>query len=35
MNLEIENFKNSLINLLNTSNLPIGIVVYIMKDMYN
>lgn len=35
MNLKIENFKNSLINLLNTSNLPIGIVVYIMKDVYN
>lgn len=35
MNLEIENFRNSLINLLNTCNLPVGTAVYIMKDVYN
>lgn len=35
MNLKIENFRNSLIDLLNTSNLPVGIVVYIIKDVYN
>ena len=35
MNLEIENFRNSLINLLNTCNLPVGVAVYIMKDVYN
>lgn len=35
MNLEIENFRNSLINLLNTCNLPVGTAVYVMKDVYN
>jgi hypothetical protein len=35
MNIEIENFRNSLINLLNTCNLPVGVVVYIIKDIYN
>lgn len=35
MNLEIENLRNSLINLLNTCNLPVGTAVYVMKDVYN
>ena len=35
MNLEIENFRNSLINPLNTCNLPVGTAVYVMKDVYN
>ena len=35
VNLNIENLKESLIKVLNTSNLPIGIAIYVLKDVYN
>ncbi len=34
INLNIENLKDSLIKTLNTSNLPIGVAIYVLKDVY-
>ena len=34
VNIKIEEFKLSIINLLNESNMPIGMIYYIMKDVF-
>lgn len=34
VNIAIEEFKLSIINLLNESNMPIGMIYYIMKDVF-
>ena len=34
VNITIEEFKLSIINLLNNSNMPIGMIYYIMKDVF-
>lgn len=35
MNLNIEKFRDSLIQLVNNCNLPIGVAVYVFKDIHN
>lgn len=35
INIDIQNFHNELINLVNTSNLPVMVAYYIYKDVFN
>jgi hypothetical protein len=35
MNLKIENVKHELIDIINNSGLPIGVIYYVFKDLYN
>lgn len=35
MNLQIENVKQQVINVINNSNLPIGTIYYMFKDILN
>lgn len=34
INMTIEQFRNDLITLLNSSHLPVGVALYIFKDVY-
>lgn len=35
MNLQIENIKQNLIDIINNSGLPIGVIHYLLKDISN
>lgn len=34
-NIYLYNFKNDMVNTINNSGLPVGVVYYIMKDLFN
>lgn len=34
INLQIDNFKTEMVNLINESNLPIAVVYYVLKDVF-
>ena len=34
-NIYLYNFKNNMVNIINNSGLPVGVVYYIMKDLLN